>query len=168
MFSVPMYWGFRRRFIRERIRIWPIQCPEKGETGFIEATDFLRFLLNMGNGLCITYYSEGKKQWRGAFGRLLGILTIEAGWLKRIDVSEAMLKAGYAKLYHTPDPISPEALQRYRKAEQDAARQKVGLWGFSDVKTALPHVSNIGRVLKSIFKGFLIGLAIIFIIWIFS
>jgi endonuclease YncB( thermonuclease family) len=168
MFAVPIYWGFGKRLIRERIRVWPIQAPEKGETGFKEATDLLGYLLSLGDELRITYYSEGNKQWRGAFGRLLGIITVETGWFRQIDVSEAMLKAGYAKLYHAPDLIAPEALQRYRQVEQDAARQKVGLWGFSDVKTAFPHTSNLGKVVKTVFKGFLIGLAIVIIVWLFT
>lgn len=77
--------------LKQRIRLRGIDTPERGEKGYQEAADELKRLA--GDWVVISYSSSPRK--RGRYGRLLCYLQSA----KSDDISLALLKGGYARLY---------------------------------------------------------------------
>lgn len=67
----------------EKVRIWGVDTPERGEPGWTEATEALRNRLRSGQSLRLTYperNSKGETVWRDAFGRLLAEISEPNQW----------------------------------------------------------------------------------------
>jgi len=79
--------------IIERIRFIGIDTPERGEEGFIEATDFVSDLIPIGS----TVYLEARGRDRDNWGRLRRIIWFEdesSGFL--VNLNHKLLDYGYA------------------------------------------------------------------------
>ncbi len=76
----------------EKVRLWGIDTPERGEVGFKEASEFLR-IFSENEFLFIDFPAKHK---RDNFGRLLGNL-----YLHNIFLNKMMVENNYAIVYRT-------------------------------------------------------------------
>lgn len=100
----------------EVVRILGIDTPERGDTLYKEATDFLKSCLE-GRNVSL----ELGKRRRDSYHRLLGHL-----WVGDTLVSEKLVAAGLARLY--PFPEDTVHLQRLVAAQKKARVSHAGLW----------------------------------------
>lgn len=77
---------------RQRLRLARIDTPEKGASGFVEATERVKQLIPIGTEIHI-HTSK-----LGGFGRWLAEVTFDYN-TQRTNLSDQLLSEGYAKLY---------------------------------------------------------------------
>lgn len=100
----------------EVVRILSIDTPERGDTLYREATEYLKKWVEGRNvGL------ELGQRRRDSYHRLLGHL-----WVGDTLVSERMLETGMARLYPFPDDTT--YFRRLLAAQKKARSTRVGLW----------------------------------------
>lgn len=100
----------------EVVRILSIDTPERGDTLYREATEYLKTFLE-GRKVSL----ELGRRRRDAYHRLLGHL-----WIGDTLVSERLVEAGLARLYPFPDDTVH--LRRLAAAQHRARISKTGIW----------------------------------------
>lgn len=100
----------------EVVRILSIDTPERGDTLYREATEYLKTCLE-GRNVSL----ELGRRRRDAYHRLLGHL-----WIGDTLVSEMLVEAGMARLY--PFPEDTVHLRRLVAAQKRARISKTGIW----------------------------------------
>ncbi len=93
-----------------RIRLWGINAPEKGESGYQEAKEFLKNITANAKLTCIAfYYDRGKP-------------TVASCEINSQDIGRVMVLSGMARDY------TKYSKGFYAKDELEARKQKRGLW----------------------------------------
>ena len=100
----------------EVVRILSIDTPERGDTLYREATEYLKKFLE-GRNVSL----ELGRRRRDSYHRLLGHL-----WIGDTLVSEKLVEAGMARLY--PFPEDTVHLRRLVAAQTRARVSKTGIW----------------------------------------
>lgn len=101
----------------ERIRLVGIKAPDKYDDYGIEATDFLKKLIE---GKTV-YFQEDKLNPQDDFGRMRGLIYFDK---KNINIE--MIRSGYAHIY----PVLPSMISydEWKIFETEAREAKRGLW----------------------------------------
>ncbi len=101
-----------------RIRLAGIKAPDKDEEMGIEATDFLKNMIENKE----VYFQIDLLNPQDDFGRLRGII-----YLENINVNIEMLRSGFAHIY----PINPSVVgpDEWVLFEREARESRRGLWG---------------------------------------
>jgi len=114
----------------EMVRILSIDTPERGESLYTEAAQYLAGWLE-GREVGLEF---GNRR-RDAYHRLLGHL-----WLGDTLVSERLLEAGMARLYPFPDDTLHR--QRLTSAQKRARQAHAGIWQVSPPEPCSIYVIN--------------------------
>ena len=102
------------------IRIFGIDIPERGEPGFKRASDLMRAATERGPFNCSVVDIDRYK-------RHVAQCIIDAGDELR-DAGQAMLEAGFAKVYTRYRHLWPLLIGWYERVEAKAKGECVGLW----------------------------------------
>jgi micrococcal nuclease len=77
-----------------RVRLALANTPERGESGYLEAIDFVESVCSIGTTALV---DEDDRQKEGSFGRLIGIVYCgDSGINNRVSLNELLLELGYA------------------------------------------------------------------------
>jgi len=104
----------------ERVRLICMDTPERGEEGYIEASNYLQVLILNKEVKLVKDVSE-----TGKYGRLVRYVYVDD-----LFVNEKMVEEGYAKVYwYNPDiTLCPQI----EEAEKRARENKKGIWADVD------------------------------------
>ena len=105
-------------FERIKVRLYGIDCPEKGQPYGVEAKDYLNSMV-YGKTVDVRVLDVDR------YSRYVGLVSLEGA-----DVNDLMVAGGYAWLY-TQYCNDQTACAKFKASEDDARRRKKGLWGDS-------------------------------------
>ena len=94
-----------------KIRLYGIDCPEKGQDFGNQATQYI-------SQLCFQQEVTVEPHGKDKYGRLLGVVLLKGG----VNLNQKMVEAGYAWRYKYSNDKTLLLLQ------QQAQKKKVGLW----------------------------------------
>lgn len=103
----------------EHVRLLRINTPEKQESGYIEASNFLKSYLF--TGLHVYLEFEGEKLERDRYGRVLAYI-----YVNQTHVNLMMVQNGYAKFWRRDG--EGRMKKDFEEAEKLAKENKLGLW----------------------------------------
>jgi len=106
---------------KETIRLLNIDTPEKGEPGFDEATEALKYLVR-GARIRLEFENPNAEK-RDGFGRLLAYVIVNGE-----NVNVEMVRMGWSRFYTKYGRGRLAAA--FEKAESEARAQGKGLWAF--------------------------------------
>ncbi len=104
----------------ETVRLLRINTPEKDERGYEEAKEALKYLVR-GADVTLEFENEGPEK-RDGFGRLLAYVHADG-----LNVNLELVRQGWSAFYTKYGKGRMAA--EFEKAEAEARRAKVGLWG---------------------------------------
>ncbi len=102
----------------ERVRIYGIDAPERGEPHYKDAKEFTAKM---------TMDKEVKllKRGRGYYGRLLAFVMVDGK-----SVGLELVRNGLARVYSNNfAPVNPRTFERYKKGQIHAMSGDFGIWG---------------------------------------
>lgn len=105
-----------------KIRFCGIDAPEKKQTGGIESRDFLRSLIDIGNGELLLVPIE-----RDRYGRTVAEVYVQSETDKAIPINLEMIRNGHAWHYAKYSGNCPMG-DYFAIAEQTAKQEGLGLW----------------------------------------
>lgn len=111
----------------ERVRMIGINTPEEGFYFYTEATDKLKELID---GKTVTLIADPLSSNKDRFGRLLRYVFVNGE-----DINLKMIESGLAEYY---DKFRFSKEKEYAKAELEAVKAKIGLWGEPETKDTFP------------------------------
>jgi micrococcal nuclease len=77
-----------------RVRLALVNTPERGESGYSEAVDFVESVCSIGTSALV---DEDDRQKGGSFGRLIGLVYCgDSGINNKESLNELLLERGYA------------------------------------------------------------------------
>ena len=80
-----------------RIRLALVNTPERGESGYTEAIDFVESVCSVGTAALV---DEDDEQKEGSFDRLIGLVYCgDDGINNKKSLNELLLNGGYAVIY---------------------------------------------------------------------
>lgn len=85
--------GFRMYF-RDRFRLWGIDSPERGQTGWAESKAALEKKLPVDAEVLIETFHPRDRDERDSFGRWLATI-----WLDGENINEWLVEQGFAEVY---------------------------------------------------------------------
>lgn len=114
----------------ERVRLICMDTPERGEAGYIEASNYLQSLILGKEVRMEKDISETDK-----YGRLVRYIYSDG-----LFVNEKMVLEGFAKAYpYNPDiTLCPQIIE----AEEEAKKEKKGIWDVTLVDTGSDYVCD--------------------------
>lgn len=125
----PVTWCFDGDTVklgdRRVVRLAGIDAPEtgkRGEKGQYYAREARKALEDLCRGIPVTVYPLGA-DGRDRYGRLVGELRLADG----TSLNERMLEKGAAFFYPHRD-LDPEYMERLKKIQDEAIRERRGLW----------------------------------------
>lgn len=83
--------GFRASFT-DRFRLLGIDCPERGQEGWVEAKDALAQMIPAGSKISVTTAHPKVRDPRDGFGRWLAVIFVGV-----TNINRAMVHGGFAK-----------------------------------------------------------------------
>jgi micrococcal nuclease len=104
----------------ETVRLLRVNTPEKNERGHEEAKEALKYLVRSAD-VTLEFENEGPEK-RDGFGRLLAYVHADG-----LNVNLELVRQGWSAFYtkYGKGRLAAE----FEKAEAEARRAKVGLWG---------------------------------------
>jgi micrococcal nuclease len=80
-----------------RVRLASVNTPERGESGYIEAIDFVEVVCSVGTAALV---DEDDRQKEGSFDRLIGLVYCgDDGINNKISLNELLVNGRYAVIY---------------------------------------------------------------------
>ena len=110
-----------------KIRFCGIDAPEKGQDLGIEARDYLRSLVDMGNGELLLVPIETDR-----YERTVAEVYVQDSSSTAINLNMQMIRDGYAWLYAQYVDNCPSK-EQFAIAERLAQEEKLGVWNGSNI-----------------------------------
>ena len=110
-----------------KIRFCGIDAPEKKQELGIEARDYLRSLINLGNGELLLVPIETDR-----YGRTVAEVYVQDSKSTAVNLNMQMLRDGYAWLYAQYVDNCPSK-EQFAIAEELAREEKLGIWKGSSI-----------------------------------
>jgi len=151
--------GLKRQVRHEKIRLAYINTPELRyqQPGAIQAKEFLAQQLT-GRRVILEYAQLPNGQPRTCeFQRILAVVHRERTFLPNVNINEALLKKGLARMFNHADNITPHHRKQFERAERTAQRRAIGIWQERQSES-LTSASHFWYYLAFTLVGIIIGI----------